>query len=145
MRRAFSLLEVVFVIVIIGILAAVAIPKLNNVGEQALANGLNKVLIDAQTSIPPAFVNLVDMELNTSEVHLDDLLNAPSHWTLNQDSDVAIYNREGITARIELNVSGRTLITGINWSGASDDIKKAFQTITGNSDNDYDTNESIPF
>ena len=147
MKRAFSMIEVVFVIVIIGILAAIAIPKLSGVGEQAKANSILKILVDAESSVPPAFVNLVDMELNTTAVHLDDLLTiTSSDWSLPVDSDVASYNRGGIVASITLDSTNRVIKTNLDWSGVTDsDLIKSFETVTGVASGVTERNVTIPF
>ena len=131
MKRAFSMIEIIFVIVIIGILATVAIPRLTGIGEQAKANSIIKILVDAESSVPPAYISLVDMELNQSAVNLSDLLNiTSSDWNLTGNS--ATYNKGGVVASINLDVANRTISTNLNWSEITDShLAKSFEIATG--------------
>ncbi|SFV63077.1 hypothetical protein MNB_SM-6-1392 [hydrothermal vent metagenome] len=61
-RSGFTLIELIFVIVIIGVLAAVAVPKFKNLKQNADAASVVKTSVDAINSIPSAYVNLKDLE-----------------------------------------------------------------------------------
>ncbi len=51
MKKAFTLIELIFVIVIIGVLASVAIPKFKNLTTHAKSSGVKSVVTSVQSSI----------------------------------------------------------------------------------------------
>jgi len=73
MKRAFTLIELIFVIVIIGLLAAVAVPKFLNLKQHAEANSVVKTTIDAAQQAVETAVNYRDLENNNSFT-LEDLI-----------------------------------------------------------------------
>jgi len=73
MKRAFTLIELIFVIVIIGLLAAVAVPKFLNLKQNAEANSVVKTTVDAAQQAVEAAINYRDLENNNS-FKLQDLI-----------------------------------------------------------------------
>ncbi|ACM92926.1 N-terminal methylation [Nautilia profundicola AmH] len=101
MKKAFTLIELIFVIVIIGLLAAVAVPKFLNLKQHAEANSVVKTTVDAAQQAVEAAINYRDLE--GKEYNLSDLITLKGkNWNW-PDNNTTEYNDSGnIVARIEL-------------------------------------------
>lgn len=106
MKNGYTLINVIFVILIIGILTSVAAPHLNKLKQNAHAYSVIKVAISAFSSIPSVYVNIVDVEkdYNEDNITLQNLIGISGNGWLYLDENTTIYEDHGNrVVTIELN------------------------------------------
>lgn len=72
-KNGFTLIELIFSILLIGILSAVAIPKFAGLKDNAEVKAIIKVVKDAESSLAPSAVNLIDVQ-SKSDTVLSDMI-----------------------------------------------------------------------
>ena len=99
MRRGFTLIELIFVIVVIGILSAVAIPKFTNLKQNAEVSNMVKAYTTLITNGPSAYLNATELnDMTPAEVSMETLMKiAPINpdrgkgWWRNNEDDFFYY------------------------------------------------------
>jgi prepilin-type N-terminal cleavage/methylation domain-containing protein len=75
MRKGFTLIELIFVIVVIGILSVVALPKFTNLKQNAEVSNMVKAYTAIATSGSSAYLNATELNgIDPRDVQIDTLL-----------------------------------------------------------------------
>lgn len=75
MRKGFTLIELIFVIVVIGILSVVALPKFTNLKQNAEVSNMVKAYTALVTSGPSSYLNATELNgLTADEVSMETLM-----------------------------------------------------------------------
>jgi len=114
MRRGFTLIELIFVIVIIGLLSAIAIPKFLNLKQNAEASAVINTTVNAAQQAAEVSVNYLDLENNSSFTLGDIVKIKGKNWsyddTATDNNGTYEYNAtNGTAASVTLYLDNRTV------------------------------------
>ncbi|MFA6630470.1 MAG: prepilin-type N-terminal cleavage/methylation domain-containing protein [Sulfuricurvum sp.] len=125
-RNAFTLVELIFVIVIIGVLAAIAVPQYRQLQENAQIANIVKYYTDILSSARSSYMN--EIELNNvaaANLNVTDLYDFRGRgWVISNNNDTATYTvniggQDQTFAVVYDNAGGLTLTTTINANTAA--------------------------
>jgi len=78
-RSGFTLIELIFVMVVIGVLAAIALPKFKNLKENAELSNMIAAYTTVVKNAPASYLNYTELSgLSSSEVNITSLLKVPT-------------------------------------------------------------------
>ena len=122
-RSAFTLIELIFVIVIIGVLSAVAIPKFTHLKSNAEVKGTIKSAKDATQSAAEAALNLQDLDNNDSFELKNIVSLTGKNWSYSSTDANGSYTFDqgnGDIAKVILDATNRDVNFTINCGNFKD-------------------------
>lgn len=99
MKKAFSLLELIFAIVVIGIIASFAVPKYIDTRDSALASTIKRDLITVITSVQSYYLINQEIEKITDSVSVNE-----SNWQV-EDKKMLFNDKKEECLSLELSES----------------------------------------
>lgn len=115
MKKGFSLLELIFAIVVIGVIASFAIPKYLDTKNDAVASTIQRDLATATTSIQSYYLVEGDITNITDAVQLNT-----ANWSLDTNNLIMTSTNASNCAKLTINKDTKKII--INIDTTLDDI-----------------------
>lgn len=100
MKKGFSLLELIFAIVVIGVIASFAIPKYLDTKNDAVASTIQRDLATATTSIQSYYLVEGDIINITDAIQINE-----NNWTIEDETPLKMVFKDGTSdcATLEVN------------------------------------------
>lgn len=106
MKKGFSLLEIIFVVVIIGIIAMLALPKLGNIGSDAKVNAIKQDIFTLKSNLQSYYL------LNQKIDKISDVVSLnPKVWNI---EDKKVSYKDGESECIVLSIDDKNISITIN-------------------------------
>jgi len=116
MKKAFSLLELIFAIIIIGIIASYAIPKYKDTRDSALSSTINRDYITAKTSIQNYSL------INGTVTKISDAVNVSNkNWTI-EDKKITFKENSKDCLVLEIKIKNNELMLEVIIDNSIGDI-----------------------
>jgi prepilin-type N-terminal cleavage/methylation domain-containing protein len=161
MKKAFTIIEIIFVILIISLLSAVAIPKFLNLKCHTVIESMSYTLTSGVDEAIELALNYIDLENNTS-FKLGDVLkinekelisgikwNYTTKGSYNVDGTYSLrdetYSTPKVILRITLDKSNRKIKYRINCKNIKKSTHKRLRELCIKKWGDKDTQEEITF
>lgn len=129
LKKGFSLIELIFVIVVVGIIAAVAVPKLLDSRNSAIVTTIQQDIktitnaVQSYAMLNNSITNISDaVNINTSTWNVSDKeVFFPESATSTDDACVSISIVDNKTLEIKINKDVSSICEKIHEAGISDD------------------------
>lgn len=119
MKKGFSLLELIFAIVVIGIIASFAIPKYMDTRDEALASTIHRDLATATTSIQSYYLVNRSIDDITKAIQINE-----NNWKLSEDKLSIAFTDDSECAVLKILDKTISIKLSDNAGGACDALIK---------------------